>query len=201
MPGAAKSEVDDDGAAHGSCVASKAVGWRNGVSKNSRLIIMKASHSVSDNNWAWAAALDDIIRKGRQGRAVVLYARSYTQLYTLESALPSDLTSVRELLYELIDESVVVVTSAGNDALKRSPKIDTVPAIWSPIMPILVVGAVTTGGQIAKFSQWINPDPVIWAPGDTVQCANGLSSSQTASGTSPAAAMVMSYPSPLSKSH
>ena len=67
--------VDDSAGGHGFCVASKAAGWKNGVSKNSRLVMLKASTTIADENWAFAKALDDIIEKHLQGKAVVVYPR------------------------------------------------------------------------------------------------------------------------------
>lgn len=69
-------EKDDDKHGHGSCVASKAAGKLTGVSKNSRLVIMKASNWMYDELSAFVAVLHDVTQKRRGGRSVVVYSRS-----------------------------------------------------------------------------------------------------------------------------
>ena len=92
--GASKSTTDDDLSGHGSCVASKAAGWKTGVSKNSHLVVMKSLPTLADVNFAFAAALDDIIDKDRQGRAVVIYPATSIQKFSAKSALPRNWRSV-----------------------------------------------------------------------------------------------------------
>lgn len=190
--GVRHSETDDNLAGHGSCVASKAAGWKTGVSKNSQLVVMKSRPTIADINFAFAAALDDIIDKDRQGHAVVVYPA--TSLQTFGPGLPRNWRSVKELMQELFAQDVVVVTGSGNDAA-RSSELNTFPAIWGldPNFPLIVVGAVKLDGTVARFSQgaatWYD---IVWAPGESVVCANGPSSQGLAvrSGTSFAAAMV-----------
>ncbi|KAM0795733.1 peptidase S8/S53 domain-containing protein [Usnea florida] len=192
--GVSKSTTDDDLSGHGSCVASKAAGWTTGVSKNSHLVVMKSLTTLADINFAFAAALDDIILKRRQGRAVVLYPANSIQTFGAKSPLPRNWQSVQELMQDLFAQNVVVVTGSGNDAA-RSSAVDTVPAVWAsdPDFPLLVAGAAKLDGTIAGFSQgWATSSKVVWAPGDSIVCANGPSSAGLAvrSGTSFAAAMV-----------
>ena len=192
--GVSKSTTDDDLSGHGSCVASKAAGWKTGVSKNSRLVVMKSLPTIADINFAFAAALDDIIEKRRQRRAVVLYPATSIQTFSAESALPRNWRSVQELMQQLFAQDVVVVTGSGNSAA-RSSAVDTVPAIWAldPGFPLIVAGAATTDWTIARFSQGAaTSSEIAWAPGDSIVCANGPSSPGLAvrSGTSFAAAMV-----------
>lgn len=191
--GVSDSTTDDNLAGHGSCVASKAAGWKTGVSKNSQLVVMKSLPTLADVNFAFAAALDDIIEKDRQGKTVVVYPATSIQTFGAGSSLPRNWQSVRELIQELLAQDVVVVTAAGNHAA-RSSAPDTVPAIWAldPNFPLIVAGAVTTDGTIARFSQGAAaPSEIVWAPGESVVCANGPSSPGLAvrSGTSFAAAM------------
>ena len=192
--GASKTTTDDDLSGHGSCVASKAAGWKTGVSKNSRLVVMKSLATLADINFAFAAALDDIIVKRRQGRAVVLYPATSIQTFSAKSALPRNWQSVRELMQDLFAQNVVVVTGSGNDAA-RSSALDTVPAIWASDsgFPLIVAGAAKLDGTVASFSQgWAMSSDIVFAPGDSIVCANGPSSPGLAvrSGTSFAAAMV-----------
>lgn len=192
--GVSDSTTDDNLAGHGSCVASKAAGWKTGVSKNSQLVVMKSLPTLADVNFAFAAALDDIIEKNRQGKTVVVYPATSIQTFGAGSSLPRNWQSVRELIQELLAQDVVVVTAAGNHAA-RSSAPDTVPAIWAldPNFPLIVAGAVTTDGTIARFSQGAAASSeIVWAPGKNIVCANGPSSPGLAvrSGTSFAAAMV-----------
>lgn len=192
--GVTHSATDDNLAGHGSCVASKAAGWKTGVSKNSQLVVMKSVPTLADINFSFAAALDDIIAKHRQGRAVVVYPATSIQTFDVASELPRNWRSVKELIQELFAQDVVVVTGSGNDAA-RSSGLNTLPAIWglSATFPLIVAGAVTTDGTIARFSQGAaTSSEIVWAPGQSVVCANGPSSQGLAvrSGTSFAAAMV-----------
>ena len=192
--GVSKSNTEDNLAGHGSCVASKAAGWKTGVSKNSQLVVIKSLPTLADVNFAFAAALDDIMEKNRQGRAVVLYPATSIETFRVGSVLPRNWRSVNELIRELFAQDVVVVTGAGNNAA-RDVALDTVPAMWAldREFPLIVAGAVRTGGSMAKFSQGAaNSAQIVWAPGESIVCANGPSSQGLAvrSGTSFAAAMV-----------
>ena len=167
--------VDDSAGGHGSCVASKAAGWKNGVSKNSQIVMLKTSMTIADENWAFAKALDDIIEKDRQGKAVVIYPRlSLSTNPGME--LSANWESIRQIMQDLFSADVVVVTCAGNEALKRSSVITQLPALWaSNDFPLLVDGAVAPIGEYAKFSQGsISSRNVVWAPGDRVVCARGI---------------------------
>ena len=195
--GASRSTTDDDLSGHGSCVASKAAGWKTGVSKNSQLVVMKSLPTLADINFAFAAALDDIIVKRRQGKAVVLYPANSIQTFNAKSPLPRNWQSVWELMQDLFAQNVVLVTGSGNNAA-RSPVLDTVPAMWASYsnFPLIVAGAAKLDGTVAPFSQgWAMSSEIVWAPGDNIVCANGPSSPGLAvrSGTSFAAAMVIVY--------
>ena len=106
---------DDSANGHGTCVASKAVGWKNGVSKNTGLVILKASLSLVDDNWAFAVALDDIIAKNRQGKSVVLYPRTSFKQYGASTGWEANWRSIKSLIQDLFAQDVIVVTCAGND--------------------------------------------------------------------------------------
>lgn len=190
-PEVQRSRRDSDRMEHGSCVASKAAGFVNGVSKNSRLVIVKASHTIADTEWAFAEIYDDIVAKGRQRNSVILYARSSTEVYGGGPALPVYWDSVRDLMWGLFNLSVHIVTSAGNDG-QRSKTLDSIPAMWHEILPFIVVGAVTTNGEVPGWSQGMFLDKgLVHAPGVNVRCAGGMKM-QYIDGTSVAAGMVIS---------
>lgn len=214
-PSVRRTQTDDSTLGHGSCVASKAAGWKDGVSKNSRLVIMKSSLTLADQHWAFSTALDDILSKGRQRRAVVLYPRASTQ--AAESigrgggGGPVEMwIAIKNLIDELSREAgILTVVPAGNFAT-RSMKIDTFPGIWAssfdPISQdaphlvlgdnnpsVLAVGSITQSGSQAPSSQGQSEPFLRFAPGEDVRCAGGEPSSPAqvdAAGTSFAAAMV-----------
>ena len=214
-PSVRRTQKDDSALGHGSCVASKAAGWKDGVSKNSRLVIMKSSLTLADQHWAFSAALDDILSKGRQRRAVILYPRASTQ--TAETigrgggGEPVEMwIAIKNLIDELRREAgTLTVVPAGNFAL-RSKKIDTFPGIWAsslnplskdaplPVVgdnnpSLLAVGSITNSGSQAPSSQGQGELFLRFAPGEEVRCAGGepsLPAQVDATGTSFAAAMV-----------
>ena len=191
-PGVFKTTRDNDPNDHGSCVASKAIGFVNGVSKNSRLVIVKASHTVADTEWAFAKIYDDIIQQRRAKSSVILFARSSIEIYSNQSPLPVYWKNVRRLMMDQSALGVHIVTSAGNDG-KRSISFDTIPAIWHETLPLIVVGAVSVRAGLADFTQGrFLDDGLVYAPGVNVSCAGGNSASgmQSVNGTSVAAAMV-----------
>ncbi|KAL8692227.1 MAG: hypothetical protein Q9218_002703 [Villophora microphyllina] len=193
---AVTEERDDSKDGHGSCVASKAAGWKNGVSKNSRLVMMKSSGTVADDLWAFAATRDDVLTKRRQGKAVVVYPRLSNALYTPGAPQLANWDAIYRIIQELFNANVTVVTCAGNQAT-RSSAVDRVPAVWATKdYPLIVAGAVTNKGDIARFSQGGGtPKDIAWAPGENVVCAKGTLSPSTsperfATGTSMSAGMV-----------
>lgn len=175
-------------------MASKAVGMVHGVSKQSTPVVIKTSHSMADNEWAFASAYDHILRNNRQDVSVILYARSSVETYTLDSQLPEHWDGIKELMFKLLEKKIKIVKSAGNEGAV-SPHVNTVPAIWAKIMPLFLVGGVTLTGAKSPLTQTISAEGVtmLWAPGEQVECANGLNPAgqKTVSGTSAAAGMVI----------
>ena len=168
--------IDNSTNGHATCVASKAAGRRNGVSKNTCIVVLKAGSTVADTTWAFAKALDDVIEKGRQGKAVVVFPRTSVQQFEPGSGLPDNWASIKDLMRELFEQDVVVVTCAGSNTSSRSAAINTFPALWAASdLPLVVAGAVTAGGDYARFSSGRTGDSaeIIWAPGDKVRCTRG----------------------------
>lgn len=135
--------------------------------------MIKSSLTLLDDNWAFAEVLDDVLKKGRQGKAVVVYPRSSIETFSAGSALPANWESMKGLMQGLFEADVVIVTCAGNEGTKRSSALDKAPAVWaSQDFPLIVAGAVTTSGDFAKFSQGLKAaDDLVWAPGVHVTCA------------------------------
>lgn len=188
------------------CVASKASGWHSGVSKNSKLVVMKASHTLADNTWAFARILQDIISRQRQYKSVVLYPRCSIPLFEPGDAPTEGWEYVLLLMQELLDRDVNIVTCAGDNdqwlIKKRRNVPDRFPATHSSDQfPIIVAGSVTKRGDRSKFSRgfhvsdlmaWAPGDGVeSWIPGDGVECASNTDSRYTKGrGTAFAAGMV-----------
>lgn len=186
--GVHKSETDDCPLQHGSCVASKAAGAGYGVSKESRLIILKASTTLSNLNWGLYTARDDIIANNRQGKSVVLFAKSSS-----DPGIPAGDWGpiMHSYMKDLFDLDVIVVTSAGNKATRPGRRqVDTVPQLWEgPNFPLIVAGAFDNKGLLVPESQ--GPAHVTaWAPGFNVGCVRGQYTSGT--GTSISAGAVSS---------
>ena len=190
-PRVIQSKTDDGKDSHGSCVASKVAGALNGVSKNSHIIMLKATLVVSDIVWAFSKALDDITAQNRQKKSVVLFAATSTNGDFSTDAYPW--TAIKPIMQSLFDTDVAIVVPSGNSAVApHRYDVDTLPALWeSPIFPLIVVGAVDNTGSLVRFSQ--GPGHVtVSAPGVDVSCAKKDNPSASGTGTSFSAAMVSS---------
>lgn len=126
----------DDSLPRGSstCAASKAVGWTNGISKNSNISVVNASMSLADNTWAFAKVLDDVLAKKLQGKSVILFPRAFKRGTTL--AQPPQWAPIRRIMEDLIAADVNIVTCAGDTDIapkSQSPLSipDRAPAMWS----------------------------------------------------------------------
>lgn len=170
---------------------------------------MKASLTVAGQHWAFSAALDDILSKGRQKKAVILYPRVSTK--TADDDYREGPRFMWSAIQDLVDTlsqdaGILTIVAAGNaGALSR--KIDRYPALWADskpapvgpgqtpgeLKPLLAVGAVTPTGRVARFSQGLTEFQLRWAPGKDIMCAGGgqwTPEPVTAQGTSFAALMV-----------
>lgn len=156
---------------HGSCVASKAAGATNGVSKRSELITIKASLRETDIVYAFAKALEDIIENNRQEKSVVIFAAA-----AKDGSQSWAWNIVKAAMKNLFAADAVVVVGAGNLGDPRDPStkiITQAPAVWEgPDFPLIVVGAVDNRGDELSWSQ--GPQHVtVWAPGEVVCAIDG----------------------------
>ena len=179
--------MEDSGQGHGSCVASKAAGRCNGVSKASKLVILKTPFDLRGIAWSFDKVCGLIERRHKsQKRSVVVFpASAGTNDFREQNRYPWNW--VKPIIQELFKIDAIVVVPSGNyrsNWLRRN--VDTVPGIWaSPNFPLIVIGAVDNDGNQANFAQ--GGDRVTtWAPGVQVRCAGA----DAASGTSFAAPMV-----------
>lgn len=139
--------------------------------------MMKASLTLADTNWAFAEALDGILKNGRHGKAVVVYPRLSVKEFKTSDGDPREWESIKQYIQDLMDDDVVVVTCAGNDGTSNIPRWK-LPALWSNVsddnFPLIVAGAVGATGGYTAISQGRNvPDRLVWAPGNSVLCATG----------------------------
>lgn len=182
--------TDDDALSHGTCVASKATGIFNGVSKLSGIIVIKTTLFSSDLLWAFDQILADIRLNKSQKHAVIIFPAMSNERYPDETTLPW--VALKPMIQALFNEDAVVVINSGNEAGEPRAErkdVDTLPALWeSPQFPLIVAGSVDNHGALTQFSQ--GPSHVtVWAPGSEVVCAKNRGYG-TASGTSFSAGMV-----------
>ena len=196
-PSVKRTETDDDPFSHGSCVASKATGAQNGVSKTSRLVVVKSTLDLADIVWAFQEILNDVA-KLQNRRVVVLLAATTIAAWRPEAFQDARFSRLYLRMKNLIELGAVVVVPAG-DYGQRSFFADTVPAVFaSPskipgqqALPLLVAGAVDNKGAEAPWSQNTLTDGMVWAPGVKVSCTKkGWSLRPTETGTSISAGMV-----------
>ena len=151
-----------------------------------------ASHMLE----AFMIVTADIRDRGRVGNSVIVCSIGSLQAFPLDSwrspPKPYDMIN-RYLSYLTIAQHAVVVFAAGN-AARRSPFVDSFPALFGedPKRDIIVAGATDMKGFRTPYSQRLKTRPTIWAFGNTVTCArsDGEGSSSDFSGTSSAAALV-----------
>ena len=153
-PRAKIDKTDDDPDHHGSCVASKAVGSLNGVSKASHLVVQKVTTAPSDNSWAFSQIRKDILNKGRQGKAVIILPMTSLKAFTRDPSTWSwEWRALHTMIYDLLNEQVFVVVAAGNFGF-RCKEVDTIPALLDKFkfMFFFTAGAVSISGTPKKFS-------------------------------------------------
>ena len=188
--------IDDSG--HGTSVASKALGYKSGVSKNSRLIIVKCSLTTIAASSAFKRVVENITTTGRGGKAVVVMSRTSTGQGIKPGARRGHYEYIQDKIGALRDLNVPVVVSGGNGGAEHK-EVNGFPALLGRFSgdptSLIAVGAVDKQGKIAGFSQ--HPKDAgwgafLWAPGVEVICAeNGTRSGyRSRSGTSFAAPMV-----------
>ena len=186
-----KSRKDTHPRGHGTCVASKAVGSINGVSKASHLVPVKIAYNIESLSEAIEAILDDIHTHRRGGAAVIVCSvGTRSTIMNLRAGSLRPLYDAVEILNS--EFNIMVVYSAGNHA-EREREIDTYPAFAAqPYDGQITVGSTTSYGVRSTFSQANHL--TLWAPGEKVACAGLQGEGQTVlkTGTSFAAPAVRS---------
>ena len=194
-----KTKTDDDSSSHGSCVASKATGRKNGVSKTTPLVIVKSSLNLVDTVWAFQQ-ITNAVAKQKGKPVVVLLAATTNVAWRLSMLQDARFSRLYLRMEYLISLGAVVVVPAGNYGA-RSHNVDTVPAVFASLsripgrspLPLVVVGSVDNQGIPPSWSQTMLDDPgnMIRAPGVNVACTKrGWRFRPTGTGTSFSAGMV-----------
>lgn len=195
-PGVKRTKTDDDSLSHGSCVASKATGARNGVSKSTRLVVVKSSLDLVDIAWAFQRIVN-IAAKQKSPRIVVLLTATTKTPWRSELFQDARYSRLYLRIGNLISLGAVVVVPSGDYGSQRR-FVDTVPAVFAspsqtlgrPSLPLIVAGAVDDKGNEASWSQ-MSQTAMIWAPGVKVACKKkGWNFRPTDTGTSFSAGMV-----------
>ena len=171
-------DIRDDSVPPGysSCAASKAAGRVNGVSKLSKIVMIKASMKLADTIWSFAKVLEDVVVKGRQDKVVLLYPRLSIRTFSPRSDLGTAWNHIKLIMEGLFLAGVVIVTCAGDDARSPPTRANSIPnrvpaVLASKEFPVIVAGAVTNKGSFATFSRGISvSEDIAWAPGDKVLC-------------------------------
>ena len=78
----------------------------------------------------------------------------------------------------MIDDGVIVVVTAGNEAAKGRPNVDGYPALFADELPLIVVGSTDNRGNKSPFSQG-GPLVTVSAIGEDVECPQGTGTSQS----------------------
>ena len=190
--GADKTQADDvaEDKGHGSCVASKVVGYRCGSAKKAKMVFVRTELRVSSILDGFQKVIQDLYERDNtweqvRGRTVVSISRGwYAQriMFRADARLLDD-SALLKIETLLDDYQAVVVTSAGNDA-RRRPEITLTPAKFGRILPIIAVGGVTADGGRDPDSQG-GPAMAVCAvsyvecaspvPGDALKLATGTS--------------------------
>lgn len=195
---------------HGTAVAGMAVGKNLGVASSANLVSVAEAGEEEDGIMdSLTQTYNDIISKGRQGKAVV----------NISWGIPREDREAPDYwmataMQKFIDIGVVPVCAAGNDGDEGGLIDDVIPAFYGTTMDgVIVVGAVDDLGQRWDGTQkchFTNTDSTCltaYAMGVDVMLADGNGGYRTSSGTSYAtpiiagmAAYLMAHPSPAIQS-
>lgn len=177
----------------------------NGVSKTTRLVVVKSSLNLVDIAWAFQQIVNSVAKQ-KSNRVVVLLAATTRTAWQSEMFQDARISRLYLRMENLINLGAVVVVPSGNHA-RRNRIVDTVPAVFAspakipgrPALPLIVAGTVDNQGAEASWSQ-TSPAAMIWAPGVKVACTKrGWRFRPTETGTSFSAGMVCNLSLPVTK--
>ncbi|EGC45360.1 exo-beta-1,3-glucanase [Histoplasma capsulatum var. duboisii H88] len=184
---------------HGTGVASKVLGRNLGSCQLCKLIVASLFEGFETQDESIVTAryldllrniIDDVITKGRMGKAVVNFSHNFEPGVV-------DMVFIHEfhrLLVELDSLKVAIVVASGNLA-STTPDIDGYPALFGLpgnqyyIPNIIVVGSTDVHGHMSDFSQYADW-MTTFAPGDDVWIPLGNKDYDMTAGTSYSAPFV-----------
>lgn len=173
---------------HGTCVASKIAGGLVGVDKSANIIMVKTMGWVSSVLDALSKIILDIQRRAvPQGRVVINISIGW------DGDFGENEGKLKDLVIRLVNDfQAVIVVGAGEDKTHKNGPVDSYPALFSPGLPIIVVGSVQPYGGATL--DWSRSGSAITTTGPAyVRCAEaspGFHNSARYSGTGYSAAMV-----------
>jgi len=155
------------------------------VAKLATIIAVKTSQTISDTAVVFDLVRQDIISRRVQKKAVVNI--SWGSIPPRSGVIPQYWLTASDFMKSIMkDLDVPIITSSGNDAVRRSQQIDKYPKIFydATDFPIIVVGSVNFNGVASSFSQ-SGPQLAVSSPGEGITCSalNGTGS-RVAQGTS-----------------
>ena len=180
-------EVDWEG--HGTCVASKVAGLEYGVAKKASLIMVKIARVCHSLLEALVSVLNDLRRRRKAGENIAGYNVITIQHGTGPGRKVSKLTTaLMKMLISAIMEkyAVVIVCAAGNDARE----VDSLPSLFSPMLPLIVVGGVDPDTGDRTMDSNFGPAVTVSAPAEVVCASPWDGSGWAKQGTSFAASAV-----------
>ncbi|KAG8526365.1 uncharacterized protein KY384_000358 [Bacidia gigantensis] len=198
---------------HGTCMASSALGVKDGVAKKAVLTMVRAdTHTstdkipdgtaISPERWIDSLAItyDDIVKNNLKGKAVVSMSWGVDQKKEDNAYSECIRDAFKFLLNELLKLDVPQIIAAGQNKGLPGPGVDpdlitTYPALLgvgdTPDIPgLTVVASVDKDGDYEAGSRR-DDKKTIAAMGDGAECAKSSGSGEyITSGTSPATAQV-----------
>lgn len=193
--GSQETESDENAFGHGSCAASKIAGVNFGVAKKVSLIVVKLGRYLSSALDGLTLILNDLRRRSKEGEYIPGYNVVNAQFGIKKTEVGKYSATIINALISIFIKTygVIFVCAAGNSG----GEIDTLPALLSPKLPIIVVGGVNLyTGQTLPYSNG-GRSLTVSAPGQVI-CAgreNG-DATQVLLGTSfaaPAVAGLVAY--------
>lgn len=178
---------------HGTCVAQKIGGFNLGVDKDPYMIIVKFDGRKSGVLEALLYIQENLARRAVGGETL----KGFVVInLSIGWGGPGQETEVKlnTLIKELIkDYQAIIVVAAGEDGTGTNRAIESWPALFAGLLPLIVVGAVNpTNGKTYPWSPG-GKLLTVTAPGE-VRCQNeagvGMVLKGQRSGASFAAAMV-----------
>lgn len=164
---------------HGTCVASKVGGFRDGVVNNADLIIVQIEIEIS----SLLDALKQIVMKCEAQVEAGQYVHGYTvvQIAIGHQDYPYDPNTIKltGLIQELVESYQVIVVAASKDLQSEVVEVGKID-VWKqilhrePVIPIILVGAIDMRSGNPKPSSTNNANDLTVGAPDDGWCASAI---------------------------